>query len=152
MGALSFPIEFLSGGGAGLSVDNIDGLTAADGNLEIVVPGTQAGTPRVLRKATLRPSVQCASWAAVLALTGMQSGDTCWCPASVFGTRHPVVLMYDGTRWIPTGPMEYLLAGTRAAPPTNARTTVGSFVLASDALTTILFPWPANFLRMNSHF
>lgn len=145
-------VEDATSTGAGLSVDNIDGLTSADGSLEIVVPGTQAGTPRVLRKATVRPVIAAASWPAVLSLTGMQNNDTVVCPPSVFGTRSAVTLMYDGTRWLPTGPMEYLLAGLRSAPPTTARTTVGSFVLASDGLTTNFFTWPANFLRLNSRF
>lgn len=132
--------------GAGLSVDNIDSLTSADGAIDVVVPGTQSGTPRVLRKATLRPSNWITSWTNLLAIASPQQGDVHYLATGVLGNLRPTRVIYDGTRWLPDGTVVWNLTGLVAT-----RTTSGLFALTSGGSTN-LCPVPANVLRNGSVF
>lgn len=132
--------------GTGLSVDSIDALTTADGSLEIVVPGTQAGTPRVLRKASFRPAITFTSWPlALAAMPSMTSGEVHYLAKGVLGNMRPVPVMYDGTGLIPLEIIEWNLGNFIAT-----RTTAGLFALSSGG-STALCPMPANLLRAGSH-
>lgn len=128
--------------GGGLTAGGITGLPAVDSTLPLIVPGVQGAN---LTQATLRPAQWCASYAALLALTGMQSGDRATTATGVLGNMRPVDWVYDGTRWIPTGIVEWNLGNLIAT-----KTAAGLFGLTAGGSTALCL-MPANLLRAGSH-
>lgn len=133
---------------ATLTAAQVDALTAATDTVAIVVPGTQSGN---LRKATLRPNNQFATYADLLAATGMIAGDKAWTPVGAIGNLLPVEWLYDGSLWHPVSPVEWSYVGSHASPVSTPRTTVGDFALAAGGSTSFC-AFPANFLRQQSVF
>ena len=134
-----------SGGKTQVSIPGfaaIDGFSAGDGTAVATVGARQGG---VSKKIDLRPSNWITSWANLLAIASPQQGDVHYLAPGVLGNMRPVPAMYDGTRWVPTGLIEWNLGNLIAT-----RTTAGLFALTAGG-STALCPMPANLLRNGSH-